>query len=329
VLARTLGLPPKVMERAQEYLGDKHSTLEQSIEVIQQYRRDAERMRRESEDLKSRAEKKKADYEARFAEFKTKYNELIRVAKQEAADIVSEANKVVENTIRELREASKEAEFIRETHERMTAEQTARKTAEQAAKPAPKNPQPKTLTDIKKAFDQQKQAIHQANAAVQASKATKPSPEEPVELSEGDAVLMEDGQTPGVIVTLDRASNSAVVEFDAVKFRTTLDKLTRASTKQVKEAAKGKSSAVEVNFNAETRLDLRGMYSDEALQVVEKSIAAALTGNVHTLTIVHGKGTGALRQAVQNHLANHPAVERYRNGLLTEGGAGVTVVDLK
>jgi len=334
VLARTLGLPPKVMERAQEYLGDKHSTLEQSIEVIQQYRRDAERMRRESEDLNIRAEKKKAEYEARFAEFKTKYNELIRLAKQEAADIVSQANKVVENTIRELREASKEAEFIREIHERVVAEQ--RRAAEQPAAPAPKNQQPttkshqpRTLTDIKKAFDQQKQAIHQANTAAQASKASPPPQEEPVELSEGDAVLMDDVQTPGVIIALDRASNSAVVEFDAVKFRTTLDKLTRASTKQVKNAAKGKSSAVEVNFNAETRLDLRGMYSDEALQVVEKSIAAALTGNVHTLTIVHGKGTGALRQAIQNHLANHPAVERYRNGLLTEGGAGVTVVDLK
>jgi DNA mismatch repair protein MutS2 len=355
VLARALGLPPRVMERAQEYLGDKHSTLEESIEAIQQYRREAERMRREAEDVKTRAEKKRADYESRFNEFKTKYNDLMRLAKQEAADIVAGANKLVENTIREIRETSKEAaemqasieaalkakaakkEELRSNSQALTNQATNQSSNEpnnqsqshQATnEPSTQAPSDsRSIADIKKAFEQEKQKLQEAIKQPSVSKAAQEL--EAQDLDTGDAVTMEDFQTPGVIVAIDREAGSAVVEFDAVKFRTTLDKLTRASTKQVKQAQKGKSTGVEVNFNAETRLDLRGMYSDEAVQTVEKSIAQALTGSVHSLTIVHGKGTGALRQAIQRHLAGHPAVASYRDGMLTEGGAGVTVVELK
>jgi DNA mismatch repair protein MutS2 len=378
-LAKTLGLPPKVMERAQEYLGDKHSTLEESIEVIQQYRREAERLRREAEDVRSRAEKKKLEYEQRFTEFKHKYNDLMRLAKQEAAEIVANANKVVENTIREIRETSKEAlemkaamdaalQASRELQQARDSEamqqqrshpiqphQSSYSTTEKRSK-QPKNKSnntkqthlasaalesashnaertsagsSKSISDIKKAFEQEKAAIQHAHLSSSTTSIHSNEASEEPDFEAGDAVVMEDFQTPGVIIALDKETGNAVVEFDSVKFRTSLDKLTRASTKQVKQAAKGKSSSVEVNFNAETRLDLRGMYADEAIQTVEKAIAAALTGSVHSLTIVHGKGTGALRQAIQRHLNNHPAVKDYRDGLITEGGSGVTVAELK
>jgi DNA mismatch repair protein MutS2 len=341
VLARALGLPPRVLARAQEYLGDKHSTLEESIEAIQQYRREAERTRREAEDVKVRAEKKKAEYEARFNEFKTKYQDLMRLAKQEAAEIVAGANKLVENTIREIRETSKEAVEMKANMEAALNAKNAKQASVEASKQASEETpntqtasteiasEARSIAEIKKSFEQEKQKLQAVIQQPSISKAAQELEAQDLVLDRGDAVTMEDFQTPGVIVAIDREAGSAVVEFDAVKFRTTLDKLTRASAKQVQQAQKGKSIGVEVNFNAETRLDLRGMYADEAVQTVEKSIAQALTGAVHSLTIVHGKGTGALRQAIQRHLSGHPAVQSYRDGLLTEGGAGVTVVELK
>jgi DNA mismatch repair protein MutS2 len=384
VLAKNLGIPPRVMQRAQEYLGDKHSTLEESIEIIQQYRRDAERMTREAEDVKSRAEKRKTEYDTRFAEFKTKYNELMRLAKQEAADIVGGANKLVENTIREIRETSKEAiemkasmEAALEAKKTLEKNQKSARTTEQnadkqntdkqlsdkqsadkqlsdkqsadkqlsdkqstdkkaatAATPTPASQTTTTaagasMSDIKKAFEAEKQRIQEASTNVGGAQTASILAQEAQELNAGDAVTMEDFQMPGVIVALDRETNHAVVEFDSVKFRTSLDKLTRASAKQVKQADKGKKSGVELHFSAETRLDLRGMYTDEAIKTVEQAIASALTGAVHSLTIVHGKGTGALRQAIQRHLQNHPAVTNYRDGMLNEGGAGVTIAELK
>lgn len=336
-LARNIGLPPRVMAKAEEYLGDKHAALEESIEVIQRHRREAERARRETEEAKRRADERKAEYEKKFNAFKGKYNELIRLAKEEAAQIVASANKLVENTIREAREAAKEELEIAKRaleqsvalREQATSEPTASEQTPPAAKPAAPT---KTLAEVRKEFEAEKQKI-QAAAEQSRRRAAAPDEESSAqELQEGDAVTMEDFATTGVIVAIDRESSSAVVEFDAVKFRTGLQSLRRASAKEQKRAKAQTSSSVSsvgVNFDAKTEIDLRGMYADEAIKTVEEAIAAALTGNVHSLRIIHGKGTGALRQAVQQHLQHHPAVAQYRNGLLTEGGAGVTVAELK
>ncbi|TAE32794.1 MAG: hypothetical protein EAZ92_01195 [Candidatus Kapaibacterium sp.] len=338
-LAKRIGTPPMVMERAQEYLGDKHSALEESIEVIQNYRREAEKLRREAEDVKARAEKRKNEYDLKFNEFKLKYSELMRVAKQEAADIVNNANKLVESTIRDVREAAKEElEIAKRALEQgvslkdeggnMRAEGKGQKPQKQdkssSASTKTTSEQPKTLADVRKEFEEEKQRIKQAAAKQAAPKEAKP--ETPDELQEGDLVTMQGFETPGMIVTIDRETASAIVEFDAVKMRTSLASLQRISAKQLKVV---KKSSVPISFDAKTEIDVRGMYSDEAIKNVEQAIASALTGNVHSLRIIHGKGTGALRQAIQVHLQNHPAVKSHRNGLLTEGGAGVTVVELK
>jgi DNA mismatch repair protein MutS2 len=332
-LARRIGTPPMVMERAQEYLGDKHSALEESIEVIQQYRREAEKLRRDAEDVKQRAEKRKTEYDQKFAEFKAKYNDLMRVAKQEAADIVNDANKLIESTIRDVREAAKEELEIakRALEQNISLKETSQRSKKAASKVGANSSSQgsaelsvKTLADVRKEFEEEKQKIKQAAAKQAAPKDAKP--DTPDELQEGDLVTMQGFETAGMIVTIDRESASAIVEFDAVKMRTSLSSLHRVSAKQLKSA---KKASVPINFDAKTEIDVRGMYSDEAVKTVEQAISAALTGNVHSLRIIHGKGTGALRQAVQLHLQNHPAVKSQRNGLLTEGGAGVTVVELK
>lgn len=287
VLAKKIGLPPRVMVRAQEYLGDKHSTLEQSIEVIQQYRRDAETLRGEAATAKRDAETMKQKYEAKFDEFKQKYAQLMRVAKEEAAELVGNANKLIENTIREIRE------------------------------------QEKPIADVRKEFEEAQKAVKKA---IEKVRDTKPAPSN--ELSEGDAVLMEDSTTPGTVVAIDKESNTAVVEFGSMKFRTTLDKLTR-TTQQVAKQIVRKNTGVAAKMDAKTNLDLRGKYTDEAINDVENAVADALMGHIQVLTIIHGKGTGALRQAIHRFLDTHPAVVDYRLGNLNEGGAGVTIVELK
>jgi DNA mismatch repair protein MutS2 len=328
-LARRVGLPPRVMEKAQEYVGEKHSTLEESIEVIQKYRHEAEKTRRESDDLKQRTEKRKAEYDQKFNDFKTKYNDLIRLAKEEAAQIVTNANKVVENTIREVREAAKEeleiAKRALQQGVKLEAEKEAASKAKEKANVGESTKPAKTLADVRREFEEEKHRV-QDSARKEIAKTT--TPEAPMPLLEGDDVTMEGFETQGMIVTIDRDSNSAIVEFDSIKLRTTLDKLKRVPAGSGTKKAR-KASPMTVSFDAKTEIDVRGQYSDEAIKNVEQAIAHALTGNVHSLRIIHGKGTGALRQAVQFHLDNHPAVKSHRAGLLTEGGSGVTVVELK
>ena len=76
-------------------------------------------------------------------------------------------------------------------------------------------------------------------------------------------------------------------------------------------------------------LDLRGERYEDALARVEKYLDDALLSNYHQVSIIHGKGTGALRQGVQQYLKKHPRVKSYRFGEAGEGGSGVTVAELK
>jgi DNA mismatch repair protein MutS2 len=78
-----------------------------------------------------------------------------------------------------------------------------------------------------------------------------------------------------------------------------------------------------------TELDLRGQNSDEAIMNVDAFIDGAIMSGLNQLTIIHGKGTGVLRAAVQQHLKQHPSVKSYRLGVYGEGEAGVTIVELK
>lgn len=288
VLARKIGLPPRVMQRAQDYLGDKHSALEESIEVIQRYRRDAETLRGEAAKAKHDAEDMKKKYEVKFEEFRQKYAQLTRAAKEEAAGIVSSANKLVENTIREIRE------------------------------------QQKPVAEVRKEFEEAQKAVQKAIDKVRESKPAAPATGE---LTEGDSVIMDDSTTPGTVVAIDREGNTAVVEFGSMKFRTTLDKLTR--TAQQPSTPIVRRTGTTPRMDVKTSLDLRGKYADEAVNEVENAVADALMTNLTALTIIHGKGTGALRQAVHRFLDLHPAVVGYRLGNLNEGGAGVTIVELK
>ena len=84
-----------------------------------------------------------------------------------------------------------------------------------------------------------------------------------------------------------------------------------------------------MNISAETRLDLRGMTVEECLMTLDRFIDTALRTGLNEFTVIHGKGTGALRAAVQQCLRRHKQVKSYRLGRFGEGESGVTVVELK
>jgi DNA mismatch repair protein MutS2 len=89
-----------------------------------------------------------------------------------------------------------------------------------------------------------------------------------------------------------------------------------------------KSMSTVLKLDAKTSVDLRGFRADEACKDVERLLSDAILANISMVTIIHGKGTGALRKAIHEQLSSHPAVSSFRNGTIPEGGDGVTVVDL-
>lgn len=81
--------------------------------------------------------------------------------------------------------------------------------------------------------------------------------------------------------------------------------------------------------SSSTEVDVRGMTTDEAIMVVDRFLDGCVLSHVGTVTVIHGKGTGALRAAIQTHLKKHPSVRSYRTGVYGEGESGVTIVELK
>jgi DNA mismatch repair protein MutS2 len=146
----------------------------------------------------------------------------------------------------------------------------------------------------------------------------------------GDKVKMiNGGSSIGEICTDPDSHEHIVVQFGSVKMRVYIGDLEKVSNKEARKTERASSGKVLNSAQAETRIDVRGMYGDEAIKIIEQSFTAALNSNISILEIIHGKGTGALRERIHNHLRNHPIIESYRLGELTEGGAGVTYVVFK
>jgi DNA mismatch repair protein MutS2 len=121
---------------------------------------------------------------------------------------------------------------------------------------------------------------------------------------------------------------NVVVQFGAIRMRSHVDDLEHVTRKELRREQSSRQAIVNAS-EAETRIDLRGMYADEAVVRLEQAISAAINANVSQIEVIHGKGTGALRTRIQSYLAVHPSVASYRTGTIQEGGAGVTIVDLK
>ncbi len=291
ILAETYGLSPLVLERAKNYLSRKQKELEESISIMQRYRREAENLRQDAEKEKSQAEKTRQKYETKFDDIKKKRSEYIDQAKKEASDIVSNANALIENTIREIREEKK------------------------------------PVSDIKKDFSRKKEDLSQKASEVY--KKEEEAEEEPVEQGElavGDNVSIEDSSSVGTIIDIDRKNDKARVDVNGMKFTMDLDKLTR---KKKEKSKKKQSFADYIKYDTKSSIDLRGMRADEAIRELEDYLSdAVMSNNLDQVSIIHGKGTGTLRQAVHDFLKDHHAIRSYRLGAIEEGGSGVTIVEL-
>ena len=155
----------------------------------------------------------------------------------------------------------------------------------------------------------------------------------PRKLRRGDRVLLTELGSEGTVLTLPDPNGNLQVQAGILKTRVHQSSLRLVQDPPAAPAQKGTVNARGVlgrtKDEVRTELDLRGMDAQEALMELERYIDQALLSNVKTIHIIHGKGTGALRTAVQNRLRRHKSVARYRLGVYGEGESGVTVAELK
>ncbi|MFP4527501.1 MAG: endonuclease MutS2 [Candidatus Kapaibacterium sp.] len=186
------------------------------------------------------------------------------------------------------------------------------------------------IQEEKRSFAEIKEeyARHKSDIEERARQITKEEKAEkaPAAINEGDKVRLEDSPSVGTVISIDEKNETAEVDFNGFKFRLPFAQLEKTE-KAPQKASQTKPSDF-TKLDARSRIDVRGMRAHEAIAIVEEFVYDALTTNISPLTIIHGKGTGALRKAIQEFLSQHPSVEKYRSGELVEGGDGVTIVEL-
>ena len=145
----------------------------------------------------------------------------------------------------------------------------------------------------------------------------------------GDKVLLSHIGTAAAVLALPDSKGEVMVQAGAMKMKVPVKVLRKAPEEQKKKPKGGASKVSVAPRQAQMECDVRGMTVEEALVQVDLFIDGACLNSLKQVSVIHGKGTGALRSGIHSHLKRHPSVSEFRLGRYGEGEDGVTILTLK
>jgi len=315
-IARKIGLPEEVIADASEKVGKDYIDMDKYLQDIVRDKRYWESKRRNIRQQEKRLEELNERYQTDLAKIEIWRKEIISQAKAEAERLLSNANSTIEKTIRDIKEAQAEKEKTKEVRKTLDVFKQTLQTEEKKTQPS--TPSAK------------KSKKHRASNSVPRVPNVPNAP-----LEAGDIVRIKGQQTAGQVMEIK--GKNAVVAFGAIKTSTKLDQLERVSGNQLKKETPRTQIIVSNNADAlsekklhfKLEIDVRGMRGDEALQAVIYYIDDAIQCNAGRVRILHGTGTGALRQIIRDYLRTTPGIRHFQDEHVQFGGAGITVVELE
>jgi DNA mismatch repair protein MutS2 len=297
-IARRLQLPDDVLQRAESRLSNGERDVSALLADLQQ--REGKLTARETavEFDASRAAARLERIEERDLALRESERALERRGREEARRMLLEGRAEIESAVRELREQGTAA----------TAREARRRVEELAGAHA---------AEIER-LDREDRPVRRAPAATGAPGGV---------MAVGDTVEMEtlDGRT-GQIVEL--RNDQAIVAVGALKMTVPVSSLSTVSRAAERAAARTESYAALPDVDVSTEIDLRGLRVDEMELALQRALDAAIGADLHVMRIIHGKGTGALRERVDELLRADRRVREHRPGAWNEGGTGVTIAEL-
>ncbi len=304
-IARRLGLPESVVAGARAMLGQAQTMMEEAIRGIEeaQHRLQAERAAAERE--RRQLQEARADLERQLRDLESRRAEVLREARREASRVLNETRQQAAEIIERLQSESR----------RKPTRAAADRTAQRAQ------------GELSRAGEQVDQALPAppAPAPERAPPAPQPPPARPVTaIRPGDAVFVRTLGQRGTVLGPTDEEGVAEVQVGILKFRVRLEDLEQAAEDVGARHALPLLKAREVP----PEIHLRGMRVADAMAALEKYLDDALLAGLTEVRIVHGLGTGAVRNAARELLSKHPLVRGYRQGRRGEGAAGVTVAEL-
>jgi len=295
-----LGLNPALIDRAKELMAEDNKRFEEVLTRLEDTENKLEKEKQKAEKIKAEAEAMLAAAKKQAAELKAKAEAELEKAQVQAQRILTTAKASSEYIFDELNKLQREKE----------------------------------KADAKERLEQARAAIKNSlkNASASLSLTAEENDDDytpPRPFQAGDSVLLRDVNKTGMIKSI--AGDTAVVQAGIIEVKTGLSnlKLLEADAAKSKTAKKGSSTFVKTSAPAKLELDVRGQTGEDAWFMVDRYLDEAIQNNYENVTIIHGKGTGALRNALWQYFRTDKRIASFRSGRYGEGDYGVTILTLK
>ncbi|MBR6658499.1 MAG: Smr/MutS family protein [Paludibacteraceae bacterium] len=315
-IARKIGLPESVIAEATEKAGKDLVDMDKYLQDIVRDKRYWEAKRQNIRQKEKRLEEITEKYEQELTLLAKEKKEAMKEAKRESKRLLEQANSAIENTIRKIKEA--QAEKIQTKEVRKEFEQFKENFDSEEMDDTAFNKRIERLRKLKK------------------GKEKTSGKEEKESIKIGSTVRVKGQGGYGQVIEIKK--DNVVIALGQFKLPAKLNQLEIVSNNKIKKENRNKNSYIvsstiedirERNLNFKREIDVRGMRGDEALQAVTYFIDDAIIVNVEQVRILHGTGTGILRELIRKYLKTIPAVSSFADEHIQFGGAGITVVKFK
>jgi DNA mismatch repair protein MutS2 len=307
-IARKMGLPDDVLKNAAEKSGETQLSFDQQLQQLELEKNELDKKRVELTVADQLLTDTLTKYQNLYNKLEKDKKDVLKTAREQAAQVVKGANKLIENTIQEIRKAQAEKEATRKLRDGLKKEEEVLQLEAETEHPQEISLVPEPKPEV------------------------QPEPEDKT-IRPGDAVKIKGQEAVGEVVSVK--NEDVVVSFNSVTLNTTLNRLKKVSRSEIRQTERKRytgSIAEQINekiahFNL--TVDVRGKKVEEALSRVDHYMDEALLLGIREVRILHGKGDGVLRTVIREKLMTISSVSSYKDERLEQGGAGITVVMMK
>ena len=300
-ISKKLGLSDEIIEAAKEQIDEQDVSFEDVISDLEKSRVTIEKERREIEDYKKEIEVLRHKLQEKNDKIDQTRDRILREANEKARDILREAKDTADETIRIFQKAGPGA----------------------------------SMKDLEQARQKLRSNIDDKNSKLSVAAKDKPKAPalKPEQLKKGDAVRIVSMGLKGTVSSLPDAKGNLFVQCGIMRTSTNIKDLVRIEEATITTPTMSKTNTGKLrmskSFSVSPEINLLGKTVDEALAALDKYLDDAYLAHLENVRVVHGKGTGALRKAIQQHLKRIKYVKSFRQGEYGEGDAGVTIVEFK
>ena len=310
-ISEKLGLDPEIIDSARERISSEYQRFEDVVSELETARQNLEKEYTSAHMLNQEAERLRQENQAYRERLEKEKEAEIEKAREKARSIVEQVRYQADQLMNELEELKKQKDSANFSEKAAKMRQSYR-------------------SGIRKLYDsadpvtgREKQNHNRA-------------------LKRGDIVIIPEFNKEGTVLTDEDKDGYVMVQAGIIKTKAPaadlrlVDRSDRKVTVNNQKvsfkrntAASGGGRGSSGSGRSSTEVDVRGMTTDEAIMEVDRFLDSCVLSHIGTVTVIHGKGTGTLRAAIQQHLKRHPSVRSFRTGVYGEGENGVTIVELK